>query len=74
MEQETKISLLTVLGAVLSCLALGWIIRDNIDNIAPLIIFIVGILGVFGAIYWVVDGKRWENVISIVREEFAKRK
>jgi hypothetical protein len=74
MEQETKISLYTFIGMALTCLAIGWLIKDRVDSIIPFVIFLVGILGCFGLIYRAIDEKRWEGIVRTVRDEFSHKK
>jgi len=73
MQQENKMSLYTFIGMALTCLAIGWLIKDKIDSIVPFVIFLVGILGCFAMIYKAADEKRWESIVHSVKEEFKHK-
>jgi hypothetical protein len=71
---DNKISLYTSIGMGLTCLCIGWVIRDRIDNILVLIAFLIAIFGIFIKIYLIVDGERISDIVQGLKEEFSKHK
>jgi undecaprenyl pyrophosphate phosphatase UppP len=73
MSDEGKISLLTWIGIIVVCLAVGWIIGHELDNIMILVGFLLIIGGIFAWIKYIQSEQKWLEIAKQIKGDLDKK-